>query len=84
MKKPRFLRAVYFIWLAVPVAAYVAVAIYGLPHVLTSTHGRTYAGHKQRIHSRCNYSGPYGRFEVHFPRDGACAFIRFFKLRGAR
>ena len=84
MKQARLIRAVYFLWLIVPVAIYVSFKAYGLPHVLSSTHSRTYAGQLSRVYSQCNYIGPYGRFEVHFPRNGHCDFLRLFKSRGAR
>lgn len=80
--KPRLIRAAYFIWLVVPLTAYVAVATYGLPHLVWTTRGRDYAA--GRFHTRCTYIGPYGTFTVYFPRHGDCPVFRLFRPEGKR
>lgn len=80
--KLRYLRLLYFVWLAAVPVCYVAVATYGLPHLVWTTFGHNVAA--GRFHTRCTYVGPYGSFTVHFPRDGDCPIFRLFKPVEAR
>lgn len=77
--KITFLRPIYFLWLAVPLAGYLAIAVLGAPHVLWTRSWHFSGPDSERFYTRCSYIGPYGEFTVHFPSDGKCSFFRFFK-----
>ncbi len=71
-----------FLWLALPVAAYVAYFIHGLPHMIWSysfhDNGDPHNLLAKRDYIDCTFLGPYGRFTV--PADaGRCGWIKFFK-----
>ncbi|MCB2012813.1 MAG: hypothetical protein KDF64_19850 [Geminicoccaceae bacterium] len=79
--KPRLFRLSYFIWLIVPAGLYAAYLTYGLPHGRFSyvwiDQGHGLDPFADRYYTHCRYIGPYGSFDV-YPRDGQCAWIRFY------
>lgn len=82
MKKVRLIKAVYFIWLIVPVALFVVYALYGLPHVIWSYEwrddGQGYSNIHLRHYTRCTFLGPQGRIKT-YPIDGNCGWVLFYK-----
>ena len=80
MKKIRFIRASYFIWLIVPVLLYAVYLHVGLPHMIWSyswrDDGQGFNPHADRYYQRCTYIGPYGAFTV-FPVNGQRDWLLF-------
>ena len=86
MRQPRLLRLSFFIWLAIPIAAYLAYLTFGLPHLIWSYDWRdngTYDPAAQRYYTRCTYIGWYGAV-TEYPTDGRCGWLRFAKSTGLR
>jgi hypothetical protein len=84
MMKLHFLRASFFVWIILPVAAYLVYQIFGLPHFIWSYDWRdngTYDPYKPRIYTRCSFYGPYGEFTT-YPKNGKCEWFRFYKTGG--
>ncbi len=87
MKKPRPIRASYFVWIVTAAALYGAYAAFGLPHVvwsysfqLAGTNDRwDYAA---RRHTRCSFIGPYGQF-ITYPGNGKCPWVVFRRAQDA-
>jgi len=78
---PRFLRARYFFWIIVPLAAWLIYFNYGAPHFIWSYEWRDNGTHDpfaKRHYTRCTYLGPFGSF-TEIPRHGRCAWIRFYQ-----
>lgn len=79
--KNGLVRAVYFVWIIVPVGGWIAFALLGLPHFLWSYtwvehHGKALNG---RYMTECQFIGPYGSFNIE-AQNGSCgSFVRFFK-----
>lgn len=80
--KVRFVRAVYFVWIIVPLMILLAWQMAGLPHVIWSydflNEGQGFDPFAPRTYTRCTYIGPYGAFTDYSPRGGACAWFRFY------
>ncbi|MFA6965227.1 hypothetical protein [Bosea sp. (in: a-proteobacteria)] len=87
MKRVSLIRPSFFIWLIVPVAIWLSVVAFGLPHVIWSYEwigrGRGYAGLEGRHYTRCTYVGPHGVI-VAPAAEGRCAWVRFFHSQGGR
>lgn len=80
MRKPRLIRPVYFLWMFVPVFLYVAVLLFGLPHMVWDYRwrgGAHYGDFAGRHYTFCRYVGVYGVF-AHHPSDGRCPFVRWY------
>lgn len=77
--KVRFLRPIYFLWFVVPVSGYLALTLFGTPHVAWTRSWHFSGADQARFYTRCTYVGPYGAYTIHFPADGKCRFLRFFK-----
>jgi len=80
MKKLRFLRPGYFIWLAVPLALF-ALGVSGDLYVLWSYDWRALGADSrenwsQRHYTRCTYVGRSGTL-TDYPADGKCGLVRF-------
>ena len=76
-----------FLWLLVPVALWLAVTVFGTPHLLISY---TYRGVEGRfvpsvehIHRDCRYVGWTGRRQA-AAHQGRCAWIRFYRSESGR
>jgi hypothetical protein len=84
MRKVRFIRPSYFVWLVVPIIAWPLVAMVGLPHVIWSYDWREFEGGavSVRHYTRCTYVGPFGVVTIH-PRDGACGLLHFARASEA-
>lgn len=82
MKKVRFIRPVYFVWLVFPALMLGIYQLYGLPHVIWSYawlhNSRSYGDFESRHYTRCTFIGPYGAFTVR-PDDGHCGWFLFAK-----
>jgi hypothetical protein len=74
-----FLHPIYFIWVIVPLAGYLALATFGWPHVIWTRSWHFSGSNQERFYTRCIYIGFNSEFTVHFPTDGQCSFLRFFK-----
>lgn len=88
MTKVRFLRASYFVWVIVPLAAYAFYLSEGLPHVIWSYDwqqpaGASYGDFALRRYTRCTYAGPYGLL-TEYPTDGTCGWVRFVRKAEGR
>lgn len=88
MKKARFLRAGYFVWLAVPFVFFVFAQGVGLPHLLWSYDWQAYdsgryADLSRNHHTRCTYIGPRGAF-TESPVNSRCDWLRFIRKAGDR
>lgn len=85
MKPVPLLRPAYFLWLIVPVAVWLLIGVFGLPHVIWSYDwnggGRGYGGMEGRHYTRCTYVGPHGAVTEH-PGNGRCGWVRFAKKPG--
>ena len=58
MRKPRLIRPVYFLWMFVPVFLYVAVLLFGLPHMVWDYRwrgGAHYGDFAGRHYTFCRY-----------------------------
>ena len=78
MRKVRLIRPSYFVWVIVPVIAWLAAAIIGLPHVIWSYDWREVEGRAASVrhYTRCTYIGPFGVVTV-YPQDGHCGLVHF-------
>ncbi|MCA1241457.1 hypothetical protein LC092_03290 [Stappia stellulata] len=81
-------RVSYFVWVIVPVAAWLGIAAVGLPHVIWFYDWQplgpdSYGDPTQRHYTRCSYLGPYGRLTER-PADGRCGWLRFVRDGEAR
>ncbi len=77
----RFLRAHYFVWIALPLAGLLAYLLLGLPHIIWSYEWRdngTYDPAAPRHYTRCTFIGPYGTFTT-YPANGKCSWVLFRK-----
>lgn len=72
-------RPIYFVWVIVPLAGYLAFAMFGAPHLLWTRTWHFSGANQERFYTRCSYVGFNSEVTVHFPTDGHCAFLRFFK-----
>jgi len=79
MKRLRF-----FTWIAFPLGLYLAYAQIGLPHLRWSYSwvdgGQGFDPLAARYYTRCTFWGPYGRFTLHHPPRGKCAWVIFKKF----
>ena len=74
---PRFLRARYFFWIIVPLAAWLVYSIFGAPHFIWSYEWRdngTFDPFAKRYYTRCRYLGLYGGFTTR-PNNGRCNWL---------
>lgn len=74
--------AALFLWVALPVTAYAAYSVYGLPHMIWNytfrDNGSPYDPFAKRDYVSCTFWGPYGRFTV--PAEaGHCGWVKFFR-----
>lgn len=83
-RRPKLIRASFFIWLIVPLLLLGIYGIYGLPHMIWSY---TYRDDGQgrdplayRYYFNCVYIGPYGDFKRQ-AQAGTCSWVRFFKKK---
>ena len=78
------IRPVFFIWIVVPIAIYLAFMAWGLPHFAWSyswrDDGQGYDPFAHRWYVSCIYIGTYGSHR-YIPRDGKCPWFRFYKKR---
>jgi len=76
----------YFIWVLVPLAAFLALQIFGPPFIRWNfswrDDGQGHNPYAARWYLSCTYIGFTGSFAAD-PRDGKCPLIRFEK-RGMR
>lgn len=72
--------AAFFLWILVPLGLWLAVALWGTPHVMgTYTYaGSSYRPPEHRYYQTCTYYGWAGAITVS-ATDGQCSWIRFFK-----
>ena len=78
---PRFLRAGYFVWIIVPVAAILIYLMFGLPHFIWSYQWQDNGTHDPlaaRTYTRCTFIGPYGAFTTS-PANGKCPWFLWRK-----
>lgn len=80
MMRALFFKPSYLLWIAVPLAAYLGYAVYGLPHAIWSYdfQAPNYSDFSARYYTRCTYLGPYGAY-TEYPTDGRCGWVRFVK-----
>lgn len=77
MRLLRALRALFLVWVIVPLALLAAYHIWGLPHFIWSYSFRGgEQGFTSRWYVRCTYLGPYGAVVTH-PTNGKCGWVRF-------
>lgn len=73
-----------FFWLALPIVAYTAYYLYGLPHMIWSyrffENGDPSNPMVKRHYTDCTFVGPYGVFTV-TASGGRCGWVQFFKPR---
>lgn len=86
MKKVRFLRPGYFVWVLAPLALFASGGL-GDPHVIWSYEWRALGTNarqdwSQRYYTRCIYIGRAGTL-IEYPDNGKCGWIRFAPARGA-
>ena len=76
------IRPVYFIWIVVPIALYLAFLLFGLPHMALSytfrDNGQGYDPFAYRWYLTCTYEGPYGSRKI-YAANGKCPWFRFYK-----
>lgn len=79
--------ATLFFWIALPISAYAAYNIFGLPHMIWSyrffDNGGPANPAVRRYYTDCSFVGPYGVFTVPATR-GRCGWVRFFKPRSGQ
>ncbi|GJE18415.1 hypothetical protein [Methylobacterium marchantiae] len=83
MTCPPLIRPSFFTWLVVPALLWLAVQLFGLPHMIWSYewHGRIGDEVSRRHYTRCTYIGPNGAI-TEYPRDGRCGWVRFATAGG--
>ena len=76
------IRPIYFIWVVVPAALYLAFLAFGLPHMALSytyrDDGQGYDPFAYRWYLTCTYEGPYGSRKT-YAANGKCPWFRFYK-----
>ena len=74
--------AALFLWVLVPLGLWLAVTLWGTPHMLTTyrfhDNGDRWNPRAQRVHIDCTYWGYVGRITVP-AEQGRCSWVRFFK-----
>lgn len=78
MKKPRLLRAGYFLWLLGPLAAFYVYAAHGLPHAIWSYNYLGGQHGQPRFYTQCTFIGPLGAFTIP-AKNGRCGWLLFRK-----
>lgn len=72
----------YFVWIIIPITAYLVFLAFGLPHFRWSyswrDDGQGYDPFATRWYTACTYIGTYGDFTIR-PHNGKCAWIVFRK-----
>ncbi|WP_316861065.1 hypothetical protein [uncultured Cohaesibacter sp.] len=77
----------YFVWVIVPITAWIIYTLYGLPHILLSyrwvgSDAATY--YDERYKTECRFIGPYGGFTIK-AHEGSCGWVvRLFKEKEVR
>ncbi|WP_306260371.1 hypothetical protein [Pararhizobium sp. IMCC21322] len=74
------IRPVYFVWVIVPIALYLAYQIYGTPYLNWSYDFYSDGGNDpfaERHYTRCTYTNFRTEITIH-PGDGNCPRIKFF------
>lgn len=74
-----------FLWVLVPFGLWLAVSIWGTPHLVTSyrfhDNGARWNPQVHRVYIDCTYWGALGTVTV-LAEQGRCPWIRFFKAEG--
>lgn len=72
-------------WLLVPISLWLAVSVWGTPHVMLSYRyeaaGGQYVPRAQRQHTVCTYWGVTGSVTI-LPYGARCLWVRLLKLEG--
>lgn len=81
-RKPRLVRPIYFAWLVVPLLAWVAFNVWGLPGFAWSYRfnlpsGASYGDFGARHYTFCRYLGFHGTHD-YYPTNGKCPFVRWY------
>lgn len=75
----------FFLWVSVPILAFLAFQLYGLPHFRWSyswrNDGQGYNPFASRYYTSCTYIGPYETFTIR-PSNGQCDWVIFSKSDG--
>lgn len=83
MKRVRFFRLSFFVWIVVPIVLWLKVALVGSPHVIfsydwTAPRQASYGDFEARHYVRCSFLGFHGVI-TEFPSNGKCPWVRFAK-----
>lgn len=74
--------AALFLWLVVPLSIWLAISLFGTPHVIGTyrfyDNGDRYNPYAPRRYIDCTYYGWSGTHTVS-ATNGACPWVRFFK-----
>lgn len=86
MKRVRFFRLGFFVWIVVPIALWLTVALVGLPHVIVSydftvPRRASYGDFEARHYTRCTFIGFHGVI-TEYPSNGKCDWLHFARKPG--
>lgn len=78
--------AALFLWMVVPLGLWIAVMVWGTPHIALSyrflNNGDRYNPRAERHYVDCTYYGYSGAITID-AKNGACPWIRFIKAEAS-